>query len=92
MIWLLFAGIIASIISVLVLFLIPLAIRLDSVRSEGKIKGSIGISWLVLQLRYTLKEKRAELFIFGHRITRIELEDIILFEKPIRVLPKKRHS
>lgn len=69
MLWLSIAGIIVAIvISVLTMLLIPLTIRLDSVKSEGKIKGSLGISWLVLQVRYTLKDKQAELFIFSRRI------------------------
>ncbi len=47
---------------------------------------SIGRSFLMLE------GNDEDVYIPYHRITRIELEDIILFEKPIRVLPKKRHS
>ncbi len=69
MIWLLIGGIMAFIvISVFAILLIPLTIRLDSVRSEGKIKGIADISWLMLQLRYALKDERTELFIFGLKI------------------------
>lgn len=63
-------ALIVSVIAVLALALLlfPVTISFNSVRSGGKIDGSLGVSWIVFLFSYALKEKQLEIHIFGRSI------------------------
>jgi hypothetical protein len=69
MVWSMLA-IILAIIAVLILamLLFPVTIYINSARSGGKIYGSFGISWMLFQFRYALKERQTEILFFGRRV------------------------
>lgn len=85
MVWVMIAGIMTIITaSVLAMMLFPVMISVDSVRSGGKVKGDLSIRWLMLLIRYTLKDDRMELFIFSRRIGRLPQG-----KKPLETKEKK---
>lgn len=55
-------------VSMLALLLFPVTISFNSVKSGGKIDGSLRVSWIIFLFRYALKKKQLELFVFGRRI------------------------
>lgn len=55
----------------LVVLLSPVTIYISSVRSGGKIDGALDIRWIVLQLRYALRNKQIEILFFGRHVTRV---------------------
>jgi len=65
-------ALIVSIIAILVLaiLLFPVNISFNSVRSEGTIDGSLGISWIIFLFIYSMKEKELKIHIFGRNISR----------------------
>lgn len=65
-------ALIVSIIALLVLaiLLFPVKISFNSVRSEGTIDGSLGVSWIIFLFIYSLKEKELKIHIFGRSISR----------------------
>ena len=65
-------ALIVSIFALLVLaiLLFPVNISFNSVRSGGKIDGSLGVNWIIFILSYSLKEKQFEIHIFGRNIFR----------------------
>lgn len=54
----------------LVMLLFPVNIFFNSVRSEGIIDGSVGISWIIFIFIYSLKEKELKIHILGRNIFR----------------------
>ncbi len=66
MVWLIVAVII--VIAVLAVLLFPVIISIDSVRSGGKVDGSLSISWLMFIVRYALIDKQVEIFVFNRRV------------------------
>lgn len=65
-------ALIVSIFALLVLaiLLFPVNISFNSVRSEGTINGSLGVSWIIFLFIYSLKEKELKIHIFGRSISR----------------------
>ncbi len=65
-------ALIVSIIALMVLavLLFPIKISFNSVRSEGIIDGSFGISWIIFLFIYSMKEKELKIHIFGRSISR----------------------
>lgn len=65
-------ALIVSIIALLVLaiLLFPVNISFNSVRSEGTIDGSLGLSWIIFLFIYSLKKKELKIHIFGRSISR----------------------
>ncbi len=61
---------IVSVIALLVIaiLLFPVNFSFNSVRSEGTIDGSFGVSWIIFLFSYALKKKQLEIHIFGRRI------------------------
>src|SRR3972149_439031 len=55
---------------VLAILLFPVNISFNSVRSEGTINGSLGVSWIIFLFIYSLKEKELKIHIFGRSISR----------------------
>jgi hypothetical protein len=55
---------------VFVILLFPVNISFNSVRSEGTIDGSLGVSWIIFLFIYSLKEKELKIHIFGRSISR----------------------
>jgi len=53
---------------VLAILLFPVNFSFNSVRSEGTIDGSLGVSWIIFLFSYALKKKQLEIHIFGRRI------------------------
>lgn len=60
----------ALLCSVFVILLFPVNISFNSVRSEGTIDGSLGVSWIIFLFIYSLKEKELKIHIFGRSISR----------------------
>ncbi len=65
-------ALIIAVLAVLVLaiLLFPVTISFNSVRSEGTIDGSLGVSWIIFLFIYSLKEKELKIHIFGRSISR----------------------
>lgn len=63
-------ALIVSVIALLVIaiLLFPVNFSFNSVRSEGTIDGSFGVSWIIFLFSYALKKKQLEIHIFGRRI------------------------
>ncbi|MDP3104483.1 MAG: hypothetical protein Q8M95_07735 [Candidatus Methanoperedens sp.] len=63
-------ALIVSVIALLVLaiLLFPVNFSFNSVRSEGTINGSLGVSWIIFLFSYALKKKQLEIHIFGRSI------------------------
>ncbi len=57
-------------VSVLAVLLFPVTLSFNSVRSGGKTEGSFSMGWIIFLFRYTLKEKRLDIHIFGRQIFR----------------------
>ena len=64
------------VVSVVAALLIPVTFSFNSVRSGGKIEGNFSISWIIFLLRYTLREGRSELFVFGKGIFRHKASEV----------------
>lgn len=101
MVWLIIAGIITLIIALaLAMLLLPVTVYVDMVRSGGKVSGSFSISWLLLLIRYALKDKKMEIFIFSRRIASLSRREKPLATEKIkrprvskksRIIPSIRH-
>lgn len=65
MIWLLMG---MAIVIIMVLLLFPITIRARSSRSGGIIDGSLSISWLILSIKYKLKDKQTNILILGRTL------------------------
>ena len=65
-------ALIASIIALMVLAILlsPIKISFNSVRSEGTIDGSLGISWIIFLFIYSMKEKELKIHVFGRKMSR----------------------
>lgn len=76
---------------VLAILLFPVNISFNSVRSEGKIDGSLGVNWIIFLFRYALKEKQLEIHIFGRNIFR-HISHGSPEKKPLELEPKKKRK
>lgn len=76
------------VVSIIAVLLIPVTISINSVRSGGKIEGTFSISWVIFLLRYTLRERRSELFVFGKGIFRHKAFEV----KPPEMEPIKERK
>ena len=69
MLWLLVIGIILVIfLLALAILIIPIKFHTESSRSNEIINLNLAISWLILKIKYTLKDSQIEIFFFNHRI------------------------
>jgi len=76
------------VLGVLVILLFPVTISFNSIRSGGKIDGSLGVNWIVFIFSYTLKEKQLEIHIFGRSIFR-HISPGSLEKKPPELEPER---
>ncbi len=65
--------IISAVLAVAVL-LFPITIQANSSRSDGKIDGIFSLSWIILNARFVLKDRRMEILVLGKRIVRLSSE------------------
>ena len=54
----------------LIILLFPVSISFNSVRTEGTIDGSVGISWIIFLFIFSLKEKELKIHILGRSVFR----------------------
>jgi hypothetical protein len=52
------------------ILLFPVTLSVDSIRSDGKIRGSVRFTWTLFALLYKLKERQFEVLMFNRRIIR----------------------
>lgn len=55
----------------LVMLLSPVKMSLNSVRAGEEINGFFSFGWIIFLLRYTFKNKEAEILVFGKRVVRL---------------------
>lgn len=56
----------------LVILLSPVKISVNSVRAREELDGFFSFGWIMFLLRYTFKDKEAEILVFGRRVVRLK--------------------
>jgi hypothetical protein len=54
----------------LVILLSPVKISVNSVRAREELDGCFSFGWIMFLLRYTFKDKKTEILVFGRRVVR----------------------
>jgi hypothetical protein len=55
----------------LAVLLLPVNIRVNSVRAGEELNGFFSFGWIIFLLRYTFKDREAEILVFGRRVVRL---------------------
>jgi hypothetical protein len=85
MLWLLVVGIILIIILLaLAILLIPIKFHTESSRSNEILHINLAVTWLVLKIKYTLKDSQIEIFFLNRRIVDLVSKGKIPGKKKIK--------
>ncbi len=79
-------------VSILAMLLLPVTIYVNSIRSEGKIDGSVSISWIMFLLRYPVKDRQIEILAFGRRIVPMPRKEKPLKQEGIKKIKKTKKT
>jgi hypothetical protein len=79
-------GLIIIILSVLALAILlsPMTVSINSASSGGKIDGFFSFAWIMLMLRYKLKDRQTEILILGRQVVRLPHKEKSLKSKDIK--------